>query len=212
MSILSSKETAANLATLLMAEGEFDYEQYQSAVKDYTSALFHEMRGKINNRTTRERLTSLLREYCQRFDGVVHRVEQTVNDPDRPLFPLFRGGLFCFFISMMMKSPQLNLILPDLEYAAKHLPYGDSRILQSLLNSARKEVAVVKASAEDKVIQEITDLLSEVKTRDQLKHATLKASNIILKAGNSPRLLMHLYHEIGSRALVLDLESAVKFT
>lgn len=202
--IPSAKETAAQLVALLQVpEAEFDFDTYACVVENYSHRLIVEMASKIHERTTREVMAGLLREYCQRFDGVVNRVQKAMSGK-APMFPLFRGAFFCRYVMALKDSTHFEELMRDIEYAVQHLPYGrDDVILQTILADARKQVRQAQEERITDIKQQIAEIIDAARTKSkpEFLSAVREAAQIVRIAGNPPGLLLFLYGQIGGAAM-----------
>lgn len=200
MTIPSAKEMSAKLLALLnVPESEFDFEQYSKAVDEFATELLVELGSKITPKTSDERLTALVREYCQRFDGVAHRVEQApkVNDS---MFPLFRGGLFAKFAHQLTQSENIRMVLPILEAVLRGLPYGsDDAIVEAIMANIRQRGRVERSTHLAAVKGEISNLLDGAVDASSLQSRVLEVTEIIRREGNSTDLQMFFYIKLAEK-------------
>lgn len=197
MQLRSSKEMAAFFFEMLnVAEAEFDFEKYANEVSSFGNALLSEMSSKLKASGRDEARGALMREYCQRYDAVVHRVEQ--KQPQQPLFPMFRGGLFAMYLHAMEKSPHFTtVLLPDAEEIAKTLPYGeDDRAIQALLFSYRAKANQVRQAQYVEVRQRIVSLLDAATTPEELAAAVRVLNGELAKQHHPAELKMFLYLQL----------------
>lgn len=195
MTIPSAKEQASLFIRTLndITDATPDvYERYMREVNEYASALLDEMVDKIHDHASDERIAALLREYCQRFDGVAHRVEQAFQTP-RPTFPLFRGGLFALFIQRLKGSPNRNKLLTLVERYASSLPYNDKDVaVQTMLTSMRSQVHAENREWDARLISSLEEQVKDIQTLVQLYRSTSKLFEQAASAREPIRAIAHL--------------------
>ena len=200
MSIPSAKEMSTELLALLnVPETEFDYEKYSETVDGFAAKLLSELALKVTPKTSDERLAALVREYCQRFDGVAHRVEQApkVNDS---MFPLFRGGLFARFAHQLTRTGKILTVLPILEGILRGLPYGkDNAMVEAIMMSIRQQGRVERTAQLASIKVEISDLIERATDIPDLQVRLLKVREIIRREGNATDLQMLLYMKLAEK-------------
>lgn len=209
MTLKSAKEFSAEIIQLLnVEEAEFDYENYNKIVSTYTVGLLAEMLDRTGPKVTEEREISLMREYCQRFDSAVHRIEQA-QTKIKPQFPLFKGAVFVRFIDAVKGTTKDPAgAARRIKQIATGLPYAkDNPIIQVMIDDLLGVVRKSSVEITAEVMYRITTILEEVKDESSLYKAVEACQALITKShGDQGRMQFHAMFEIGriTRRLAID--------
>lgn len=208
MAIQSAKDFSVSIIKMLnVPEEQFDYEQYSKTVQDYSRDLLVEALSRCGPKTTAERQTALMREYCQRFDSAVHRIE-LARTLVKPSFPLFKGAVFVRFIHAVKETTKdPSSAVREIMTIAEGLPYrSDNPLIKVMLDDLTVSARKAADEATEKAERAITNILKEVKDRPGLHRAVTACQNVVFKSqSNQGRLELHAMLEIGKTAARLEV-------
>ena len=199
MALLSAKHQAQQVLSLLRditPDNESAQQRFMTAAEDYIMDLLEDMSAKFQNHISDERMTAIVREYCQRFDGVVHRVEQGMLT-SKPTFPLFRGALFAAFIHRLKTSPNRSAMMPIIEKIARGLPYGVNDVaVTAMITDIRFRVADDDQKWDERLITSMDEIMKDIATEKQLLALIPKALEIVESAKNRTYVLANLHLQV----------------
>lgn len=208
MALQSSKEFSTEIIQMLnVEEAEFDYDIYSKTVRLYTVGLLAEMLDRAGPKITTERETSLMREYCQRFDSAVHRIEQA-QTKIKPQFPLFKGAVFVRFIHAVKETTKDPAgAVRRIKEIAAGLPYTeDNPVIRVMLDDLSGVVRKASVETTAEAMRKITNILDEAKDKSSFYKAIETCQAMISKSdGDQGRLQFHAMFEIGRAARRLEV-------
>lgn len=213
MSLPSAKEFSVAIINMLnVEEADFDYNAYSSAVNEFVTGLLAEVMDRAGPKLTNTRQTALMREYCQRFDSAVHRIEQA-DTKIKPQYPLFKGAVFCLFIHAVKETTKDPIrAVAEIESIAEGLPYrSDNPLVKVMLDDLRGDAEKVVDAEIERAKAIITGLFDEVRDRSGMYKAISTSRTVIAKTRNGGAWLqLHMYAMIQKTTVRLTMAEAAK--